>query len=112
MRKQIVSENYDGEPMTLVDDATFTPINEGDVRTMRDGAQHTVTGGRAPHKPGSTGRVYTSAVGETWHGEYFPAVVGATWMHDATLAAHGAAVHINDLAASKRVVSIKKGGRK
>ena len=92
-RKPITSKNYADEAMTLVDEATFAPICEGDQRTLRDGQKHVVRGGRAPHKESSTGRVYTSEIGEhdTWEGEYYPAVIGAKWMHDETLRFHEAA---------------------
>jgi hypothetical protein len=40
------------------------------------GEVHTITDGRAPHKPGSTGRVYT-ADGR----EYFPSVFDMQWVN-------------------------------
>jgi len=90
--KVIKSKDYANEEMTLVDEATFTPIKEGDTRTLRDGELHKVTGGRAPHKPGSTGKVWTTAISnDGWTGEYYPGVIGARWMHDSTLAAHKSA---------------------
>lgn len=86
--KRITSRNYADQPMTLLDETTFAPIHEGDVRTLRDGELHKVTGGRAPHKENSSGKVWTTALSnDGWTGEYYPNVIGAKWMHDSTLAA-------------------------
>lgn len=38
------------------------------------GAPHVLKDARAPHKPGSTGRVITNK------GEFFPSVIGLTWI--------------------------------
>lgn len=49
----------------------------------RDGKREIVKvlGGRAPHKPESTGRVLVSCRGATFgQTEYFPSVVGARWV--------------------------------
>lgn len=91
MAKVITSTNWAGEAMTLVDEQTLTPIREGDIRTTRGDEQHRVTGGRAPHKPGSSGKVWTALVSDgdgKWTSEFYPAVIGAKWMHDSALAAH------------------------
>ena len=40
------------------------------------GEVHTITGGRAPHKPGSTGKVWTSD-----EGEYYPGVFDMKWVN-------------------------------
>jgi hypothetical protein len=58
MTKPITSQNYAGQTMTLVDATTLQPINEGDVRTTSRGDNYAVTGGRAPHKPESSGKVW------------------------------------------------------
>jgi hypothetical protein len=38
------------------------------------GEMHTITGGMPPHKPSSSGRIYTE------RGEYFPGVFNAEWV--------------------------------
>jgi hypothetical protein len=40
------------------------------------GEVHTITDGRAPHKPGSTGRVYTAE-----GNEYYPSVFDMKWVN-------------------------------
>lgn len=86
-REPITSTDYQGEAMTLVDENTFAPILVGEVRTSRE-ERYAIVGGRAPHKPGSSGRVGVCAPGGTEADfEFYPSVVGAKWMHDSTLAA-------------------------
>jgi hypothetical protein len=60
MTKPITSKDYAGRTMTLVDATTLQPINERDVRTSSRGDQYVVNGGRAPHKPESSGKVWVS----------------------------------------------------
>jgi hypothetical protein len=48
-------------------------VLEGSTVTSFRGEQYTITGGRPPHKPESTGRVYTSG------GEFFPSVFNLVW---------------------------------
>lgn len=103
MAKAITSKNYDGEAMTLVDEATFQPIMEGDVRASRDGETHRVVGGRAPHKPESSGKVWVrnplAKKGDHSSFEFYPSVIKAKWTHDATLKAHAAATSTTDAVA-------------
>ena len=72
MKKLIQSTDYSGAICTLVYEATGEAVYVGDVR-----GEETITGGRAPHKPSSTGRVYIDFQGTK--GEFFPGVVGAKW---------------------------------
>lgn len=60
MTKPITSTNYAGETMTLVDAVTLQPISEGEVRLASRHEDYVVRGGRAPHKPESTGKVWVS----------------------------------------------------
>jgi len=71
----IDSVDHEGRTCILVDDATGDPIRRG---TVRRGLA--VEGGRAPHKPSSTGRVWTVSE-DGGRGEYFPSVVGARWSY-------------------------------
>jgi hypothetical protein len=59
---------------TLVDITTKKPLEIGQQVQDSRGEVHTIKGGRSPHKPSSTGRVWTDK------GEFFPGVVNATWI--------------------------------
>jgi hypothetical protein len=54
------------------------PVLVGAKVTSFRGSHCTVSGGKPPHKLGSTGRVYTS------DGEYFPSVFNLVWQKTAT----------------------------
>jgi hypothetical protein len=73
MKKLIQSTDYAGHICTLVDEATGEAIYVGDK--YHNGTE-TIKGGRAPHKPSSTGRVWL----EEFSSEYFPGVIGAKWV--------------------------------
>jgi len=45
-----------------------------------DGSDYYVVGGRPPHKPGSTGRVYCKKIVDDAEREWFPNVIDAKWM--------------------------------
>lgn len=70
----------DGTPRTFVlmreDGGQAVELDETVVDFRGEDA--TVQGGRAPHKPGSTGRVYVDE-GNMYEGEYFPGVYGLIW---------------------------------
>ena len=68
----ITSKDYTGALCKLLHNGKVIPPGTH-VRTFR-GEMVTVTGGEAPQKPGSTGKVWTDA------GEYFPGVVNAEWV--------------------------------
>ena len=79
---EITSKNYDGTLCKLIDADTGEPVQVGDIRTSGNGERFVVTGGRAPHKDSSSGRVYVRAVDDpisAGEREYFPNVVGAHW---------------------------------
>jgi len=68
----------------LVSEKTGAEIVEGaECETFR-GERCVLKGGRPPHKPGSTGRVYVAMEGEEgepgFESEYFPGVIGAKWI--------------------------------
>lgn len=62
---------------TLVDDENAPAIIGTTYADFR-GARHVLKGHLAPHKPGSTGRVYTD------RGEFFPSVIGLRFRDDDT----------------------------
>lgn len=69
----LVREDWRGKQCALIHDETGEPVSIHDTLTTSRGEAYRVTGGAAPHKPSSTGRVYTTG------GEYFPSVFGCTW---------------------------------
>ena len=70
----ILSHDYTQKQHYLKNIRTGQPVNRGDVLQDFRGDCAAIIGGRAPHKPSSTGRVYTE------HGrELFPGVFGCTW---------------------------------
>jgi hypothetical protein len=58
----------------LVNDAGETILPDAEVTDFR-GNKFTLDGGRPPQHPGSTGRVWFKE-----GGEFFPGVVGLTWV--------------------------------
>jgi hypothetical protein len=78
----IQSKDYDGRICTLVNVKTGLPIENGAV-VMLDGKPVTVTGGRAPHKSSSTGRVWVQVGKPGCEREFFPGVIDAQWMPSA-----------------------------
>lgn len=65
------------------------PVLEGARLAGARGEVYEITGGRPPHKPGSTGRVWVHGVGEGERStrEYFPSVVDCAWVRQDALAA-------------------------
>ena len=57
------------------DSGLAEPVLKGSIAISYRGERHTITGGRAPHKPGSTGRV-ECADGR----EYYPGVFDMKWV--------------------------------
>lgn len=74
---------YDNQPRILVSKETGEPIQfDDEVIVDTEEGRVTVTGGYAPHKPGSTGRVHVriqTESGGDYHREWFPSVIGAEW---------------------------------
>lgn len=79
---RITSLNHENR-VCILTDVNGEPVNKKTVyRTFRDeagmGRAWQVTGGRAPHKPSSQGKVWV----EDWAGfsmEYYPSVFNMTW---------------------------------
>jgi hypothetical protein len=65
---------YDG--WTLVDSQN-KPVFLGEILEDFRGDQSRITGGKPPHKPSSTGRVWTAG-----GAEFFPSVFNCTWIKD------------------------------
>jgi hypothetical protein len=58
----------------LVHQVSGTPVCVGETLSSGRGDRYTITGGRPPHKPASTGRVWVEG-----GGEYFPSVFDLEW---------------------------------
>jgi hypothetical protein len=76
---KITSKRWDGVTCTLVNVKTGAPIENG-AAIMLDGERVIVSGGRAPHKPGSTGRAWVQDPRTHAEREFFPGVIDAQWM--------------------------------
>ena len=77
--KHVLSKNYEGVVLTLVDEKTLKPATMGqEVETFR-GESFRIVGGQAPRHSASTGRVHVETL-EGWASEFFPGVVGMKWL--------------------------------
>lgn len=68
----ITSTNYAGRACILTHNGS--PVKPGEILEDFRGDQARILGGQAPHKPSSTGQIYTSA------GNYYPSVFGCKWV--------------------------------
>ena len=79
----MISQGYDGE-YKLVDAETGVTLMRGVTVTSGNNDLYRLDGGKAPHKPGSTGRVYVTLMdygaSPGSQREYYPSVVGAKWV--------------------------------
>lgn len=76
MKRYINNIGYDGKRWLLLrEDGTERGVREGETVRSYRGEDAVLTGGRAPHKPESTGKVWTEA-----GGEYYPSVFGLRWV--------------------------------
>ena len=67
----ITSTDYTGKACTLTHNGQ--PVSAGEILEDFRGDQYRVTGGQAPHKPSSSGKIYTDG------GNYYPTVFGCQW---------------------------------
>lgn len=76
MHNYVTSVGYDGKRWLLLrEDVTERGVRKGETVRSYRGEDCVLTGGRAPHKPESTGKVWTSD-----GGEYYPSVFGLRWV--------------------------------
>lgn len=73
----IVSKDWAGVERTLVHAATNVPVQMNEP-VIEDDRKLIVTGGRAPHKQGSSGRIWVKE-GKTLH-EWFSHVCEMKWV--------------------------------
>ncbi len=74
----IYDTNYEDVPMRLTFDSGAA-VQVGEVCSTGKGETVTITGGRAPRNPGSSGRVWVRLANGT-QTEYYPNVVNAKWL--------------------------------
>jgi hypothetical protein len=75
----ITSTDWEDKENTLVFEKNLSPVCVGQKVRNRD--SYIVSGGRAPHKPSSSGRVYVKTVGGDRMGrEFFPHVFNMKWI--------------------------------
>lgn len=70
----ITDIGYDNKQWLLIDEVTQRSVKVADVRKDFRGEPGRINGGRAPHKPNSTGRVHVDGR------EFFPSVFGLKWI--------------------------------
>jgi len=76
----IQSKDFEGRICVLIDQSTGKMLSNGDtVKTFR-GECLRLTGGRAPHKPSSEGKVWVQEPGRAFGAEYYAGVIGAQWV--------------------------------
>lgn len=74
----IKRQDWEQRTCLLVCGRTGEPVAIGDMVDSRFGPAR-VVGGSAPHKPGSTGRVYVKHQDAEYSREFFPPVFNLTW---------------------------------
>jgi hypothetical protein len=76
----ITSLGYDDRLYTLVVKGTTIPTFVGaKVVSFRD-TTYKLEGGRAPHKPGSEGKVWVGRFGSAAQSEFYPSVFNLAWV--------------------------------
>ena len=73
----VTSTDWEGKESTLVFEKNLKPVCMG--QKVRSKKTYTVTGGRAPHKPSSSGRVYVKE-SDGFSREFFPTVFKMKWI--------------------------------
>jgi len=77
----ITGKNWAGELMVMVRESTNQAVVRGDRAVSSRGEQYVILGGRPPHKPSSTGRVYCKRPNRDLpQEEYFPNALGVRWV--------------------------------
>ena len=75
MNQNILSTGYDGKRWLLIDSVTQKSIKPGQHVENFRGIRSVITGGKAPHTPASSGRVFTDE-----GREYYPTVFSLAWI--------------------------------
>ena len=78
----ITSRNHAGEVCALYHQDLAKgqePLKLGDLIVTFRNEPLTLTGGEAPHKESSTGRVFAKLPGSKFDGSYFPGVFDLVW---------------------------------
>jgi hypothetical protein len=78
----IQSKDYAGRTCTLVSTKTGKPVMQGDLAPLSGAHNCIVSGGRAPHKPSSSGKVWVQDRHNSSESEFYPSVIDAQWVPD------------------------------
>lgn len=76
----IKSVDYLGVERVLIYSDNGMPVKENAVATTFRGERVRIGGARAPHKPGSTGKVYVYYEGASDLLSLYPGVLGMAWL--------------------------------
>jgi hypothetical protein len=84
---KIFSKNWAGKECALVDTKTGVAVDVGEKRVTSRNETVMVTGGKAPHKEASSGRVWCDIIVDEEGNElikfisteWFPSVIGCHW---------------------------------
>jgi hypothetical protein len=76
----IESVNYEGKKQTLKDNSGKS-LSKGDLVVCFRGDRYILTGGKAPHKPSSSGKVYVKpeGAGDFSERDFSPSVFDLKW---------------------------------
>jgi len=77
----LIKRNWNDKLCILLDSDTGEPVKIGSYYKDRDCAPMKLTGGYAPHKPSSSGKVHVEIEydGQTHSREFYPSVINAEW---------------------------------
>lgn len=89
--EHLTSKDWEGKVCTLRK-ANDDIVYRDDVLVTRDGTAYKIVGGKAPHKPGSTGYVYARLVQEPEavfsDNLFYPGVFDCRWVRDEDIYNH------------------------
>lgn len=75
----LAEKGWDGRYVLVKNDVGAAPVTEGAKLVTLKGDHYTLSGGEAPHKAGSTGKIYVLKEGATSESSFFPSVCGLRW---------------------------------
>ena len=75
----ITSKNWANKECVLIDNQG-NKVVVGQIFTTEEGTIYSLTGGKAPHKPSSTGRIYVKTPNYEYGREFFPGVLDLQWV--------------------------------
>lgn len=76
----IDSTGWDGRVYTLCHYGTIVPVKQSARVVAKGGEVWRLEGGRAPHKPGSEGKVWVGRPTGAGQAQFYPIVFGLKWV--------------------------------